>query len=282
MLEKIDLKKKANWSDYDERMDALTVRIGELQREAKELGIPVMILFEGYEASGKGTMINRMIRALDPRGFQVFPTEKVTEDEMMHPYLWRFFTKTPAKGRIHIFDKSWYQGFFSDELTPEDIRQFEKQFTDDGNLIIKFFLAITEKEQKKRLKSLEKEKSTRWRVSKGDWEQNKNFDEQVLLFDNLLIKTDTPNCPWTVVEAMDKKYAAMKIARTLAERLEEAVSEAEAEKKSNKNIRPEPDDDFKNGVLAGIDLSKTITDDEYRRKKRICKSACPYFTTKCI
>ncbi|HAK57871.1 MAG TPA: phosphate--AMP phosphotransferase, partial [Lachnospiraceae bacterium] len=231
MLEKIDLKKKAHWSDYDERMDALSIRIGRLQREAKELGIPVMILFEGYEASGKGTMINRMIRALDPRGFQVFPTEKVTEDERMHPYLWRFFTKTPAKGRIHIFDKSWYQGYFTEELTPEEIRQFEKQFTDDGNLIVKFFLAITEKEQKKRLKTLEKNKSTKWRVTEDDWKQNKNFDEKVQAYDNLLIRTDTPNAPWIVVEAMDRKYAAMKIAKNLADKLEEAVEAAKRAKK---------------------------------------------------
>ena len=151
MLEKINLKKKGDWKDFGERVKKLEVRIGELQRRAKELGIPVMVLFEGYEASGKGTMIGRMIRAFDPRGFQVFTTEKESEEDRMHPYLWRFFTKTPAKGRIHIFDKSWYQGYFSGKLTPEEIRQFEKQFTDDGNLIIKFFLAITRKEQKNRL-----------------------------------------------------------------------------------------------------------------------------------
>ena len=113
MLEKIDLKKKATWSDTDDRIKKLEIRIGELQRKCKDLGIPIMVLFEGYEASGKGTMIGRMIRALDPRGFQVFPMEKETEEDKMHPYLWRFFTKTPAKGRIHIFDKSWYQGYFS-------------------------------------------------------------------------------------------------------------------------------------------------------------------------
>ncbi|MBR1874096.1 MAG: phosphate--AMP phosphotransferase [Eubacterium sp.] len=287
MLEKIDLKKKAHWSDYDERMDALSIRIGRLQREAKELGIPVMILFEGYEASGKGTMINRMIRALDPRGFQVFPTEKVTEDERMHPYLWRFFTKTPAKGRIHIFDKSWYQGYFTEELTPEDIRQFEKQFTDDGNLIVKFFLAITEKEQKKRLKSLEKNKSTKWRVSRDDWKQNKNFEERVQAYDNLLIRTDTPNSPWIVVEAMDRKYAAMKIAKNLADKLEESVEAAKRAKKLKETSNTSDgqsagavntaaagsgesrtDEEFKNGVLAGVDLSKSLTDEEYRKKKK--------------
>ncbi len=280
MLEKIDLKKKATWSDTDERIKKLEVRIGELQRECKELGIPIMVVFEGYEASGKGTMIGRMIRALDPRGFQVFPMEKETEEDKMHPYLWRFFTKTPAKGRIHIFDKSWYQGYFSEKLTPEEIRQFEKLFTDDGNLIVKFFLAITEKEQRKRLKALEKDKSTKWRVNKSDWNENKNYEEQVLRYDTLLIKTDTHEAPWTVVEAMDKKYATMKILTTLAKAMEDAVKAAEA-KKADKNAKEQAayigaDDtapameheEFKNGVLAGIDLSKTLSDDEYRKKKK--------------
>ena len=296
MLEKIDLKKKANWNDTDERIEKLEIRIGELQRACKELGIPIMVLFEGYEASGKGTMIGRMIRALDPRGFQVFPMEKETEEDRMHPYLWRFFTKTPAKGRIHIFDKSWYQGYFSDKLTPEEIRQFEKQFTDDGNLIVKFFLAITEKEQKKRLKALEKNKSTKWRVNKTDWAENKNYEEQVLKYDTLLIKTDTHEAPWTVVEAMDRKYATMKILTTLAKAMEGAVKAAEERLKAKESakivetaaisasavgaivgkdevvvpskIKAMEHEDFKNGVLAGIDLNKTISDDEYRKKKK--------------
>ncbi len=281
MLEKIDLKKKATWPDTDDRIKKLEIRIGELQRKCKDLGIPIMVLFEGYEASGKGTMIGRMIRALDPRGFQVFPMEKETEEDRMHPYLWRFFTKTPAKGRIHIFDKSWYQGYFSEKLTPEEIRQFEKQFTDDGNLIVKFFLAITEKEQKKRLKALEKNKSTKWRVNKSDWNENKNYEEQVLRYDTLLIKTDTHESPWTVVEAMDKKYATMKILTTLAKAMEEAVKAFE-EKKAAKNAKEteaylgagdaskqdSEHEEFKNGVLAGIDLSKTLTDDEYKKKKK--------------
>ncbi len=278
MLEKINLKKKGDWKDFGERVKKLEVRIGELQRRAKELGIPVMVLFEGYEASGKGTMIGRMIRAFDPRGFQVFTTEKESEEDRMHPYLWRFFTKTPAKGRIHIFDKSWYQGYFSGKLTPEEIRQFEKQFTDDGNLIIKFFLAITRKEQKNRLSALMKTKSTRWRVKKSDWIQNKNYEEQVKKYDELLINTDTENCPWTVVEAMDRKYATMKILTTVAKALEEAIKKAESkaenkaekasvggEKDSSVNIKHE---DFKNGVLAGVDLSKTISVEDYRKRKK--------------
>ena len=110
MLDKIDMKKEAAWDNYAERMAHLEIRMGELQRRSRELGIPVMIVFEGFEASGKGTMINKMIQPLDPRGFRVYTMEKETEEDRMHPYFWRYFIKTPPKGRIHIFDRSWYQG----------------------------------------------------------------------------------------------------------------------------------------------------------------------------
>ncbi len=111
------------------------------------MGIPIVIVFEGFSASGKGTMIGRMIRPLDPRGFQVFTMEKETKEDKRHPYLWRYATKMPAKGRIHIFDHSWYQGF----------RMFYRRTKSAGTksslptmglFLIKFFLAITKKEQK--------------------------------------------------------------------------------------------------------------------------------------
>ena len=142
MLEKVDMKRKADWQDYDARMAHLEIRMGELQRACREQGIPIAIVFEGFSAAGKGTMIGKMISPLDPRGFKVYTMEKESEDDKMHPYLWRFATKMPAQGRIHIFDHSWYQGY-PQVLQAEEIRQYERQYTDDGVVLIKFFLAIT-------------------------------------------------------------------------------------------------------------------------------------------
>ena len=105
-----DGAKKKFRKDYDERLAHLEIRMGELQRQCRSMGIPIVIVFEGFSASGKGTMIGRMIRPLDPRGFQVFTMEKETKEDKRHPYLWRYATKMPAKGRIHIFDHSWIRG----------------------------------------------------------------------------------------------------------------------------------------------------------------------------
>lgn len=106
MLENLDLNKKLSKKEYKELTDRLSPKLAALQRTCKELGIPIMIIFEGWGASGKGTLINQLIRPLDPRGFQVFTIQKPNEEERMRPFLWRFFTKLPAKGRIHVFDRS--------------------------------------------------------------------------------------------------------------------------------------------------------------------------------
>ena len=109
MLEQIDLTKSIVKKEYHEKIDRLETRLAELQRECRTLGIPVIIVFEGFGAAGKGVQINRLIHPLDPRGFQVFAISGESEDEKMHPFLWRFWTKTPARGRIAIFDRSWYR-----------------------------------------------------------------------------------------------------------------------------------------------------------------------------
>ena len=109
MLDKIDLAKKISKDEYKKLEEELVPRIQLAQRRCKSLGIPVMILFEGWGASGKGTLIGRLIQPLDPRGFKVMTVKAPGEEESMRPFMWRFWTKTPASGRIHIFDKSWYE-----------------------------------------------------------------------------------------------------------------------------------------------------------------------------
>ena len=108
MLEKIDLSKTADKETYKAVRDQLGAKLGLLQRECKAAGIPVIIVFEGMGAAGKGIQINRLIQNLDPRGFSVYASSRETEEEAMRPFLWRYWTKTPANGRIAVFDRSWY------------------------------------------------------------------------------------------------------------------------------------------------------------------------------
>ena len=284
MLEKIDLSKKVDKKTYRRVMDEAEEKLGLLQRECKDAGIPVILVFEGMGAAGKGVQINRLIQALDPRGFDVYACDRPTEDEQMRPFLWRYWTKTPAKGRIAVFDRSWYRSVQVDRfdgLTPEDklgdayqdILSFEKQLCDDGTVIMKFFLYIDKDEQKKRFKKLEGSKETSWRVTDEDWNRNKDFDRYLKMNEEMLEKTDTDYAPWVIIEAVDKDYAALKIVSSVMDRLEYELEHRRPEdEKTAQRQEAKTRERFKNGVLSGIDLSKSLTEEEYKtRLKKLQK-----------
>ena len=284
MLEKIDLSKKVDKKTYRRVMDEAEEKLGLLQRECKDAGIPVILVFEGMGAAGKGVQINRLIQALDPRGFDVYACDRPTEDEQMRPFLWRYWTKTPAKGRIAVFDRSWYRSVQVDRfdgLTPEDklgdayqdILSFEKQLCDDGTVIMKFFLYIDKDEQKRRFKKLEGSKETSWRVTDEDWNRNKDFGRYLKMNEEMLEKTDTDYAPWVIIEAVDKDYAALKIASTVMDRLEYELEHSRPEEeRTAQGQEAKIRERFKNGVLSGIDLSKSLTEEEYKtRLKKLQK-----------
>lgn len=300
MLEKVDLSKKMGKDEYKEKMTELQERLGWLQRECKERKIPVMIAFEGYDASGKGLQISRLIQALDPRGFQVHAVKRETEEEKMHPFLWRFWTKLPEKGRIAIFDTSWYRKVLvdrfeqktSDKELPqayESIRAFEKQLTDDGMVMIKLFLVIDKKEQKKRFKKLEKSEDTAWRVKKEDKERNRKFGEYEEINDEMLRKTDSAYAPWHLIEAMDKRFATYKIYHVVIQAMEEAIAKAEeAKAKQAYEKEREAATDGKEAVgsdkkehlggtiLGKADLSKSLTKEEYKERLEMLQKKMAY------
>ena len=298
MLEKIDLKKKLEKKEYDLIMGELAPKLSLLQRECKAAGIPITIVFEGWGASGKGTFINQLIGPLDPRGFKVFTIQKTSEEEAMRPFLWRFWTKTPAKGRIHIFDRSWYRKVVEEQFDEKkaqkvktdvigEILNFEEELVTDGMVIIKFFLHISKKEQKSRFENLEESKKTSWRVTESDWQQNKEYEKYLEIFDNMIAKTDTAFAPWTIIEASNKEYAISKIMSAVVEQLTLALSQNQ--KKQNmqvtkqvaSKVESETDTEgdllkkeeirkieksLKLDVLGKVDLSLSLEKEEYKRK----------------
>lgn len=276
MLEKIDLSKTLDKKEYKKRMEELEPKLSLLQRELKTLGVPVMIVFEGFGAAGKGVQINRLIQPMDPRGFTVYSIKGETKEEELHPFLWRFWNKTPEKGRIAIFDRSWYRKLLIDRYEKkthkkelltifEDIATFEKQLTDSGVLLIKFFLDISEKEQKKRFKKLQDKKETSWRVTQKDTDRNKHFDEYWKMADEMLAKTDTEYASWTIVEAENERFAAVKILSTVVTAFEERYRKEQTP--VSKEIDGKFDKtDLNDSVLKKVDLSKKLEKQEYEEK----------------
>lgn len=283
MLEQIDLTKKMSKKDYKARMEILEPQLAKLQRECKSEKIPVIVVFEGFGAAGKGYQIGKLIQALDPRGFYVNSTGRETEEERMRPFLWRFWTKTPAKGQMAIFDRSWYRKVLIDRfdgITPDrrladayqEINTFERQLTTDGTVIIKLFLCIDQKEQKKRFKKLMDSKSSAWRVSKDDLKRNVHFDTYKKINDEMLEHTDTSYAPWTLVESMDREFATVKIytavIRALQAALQKKAEQPDVSASAETAVTSDSSSDevLRTSSLQKVDLSLSLTKEEYKAR----------------
>jgi polyphosphate kinase 2 (PPK2 family) len=286
MLEKINLSKKLNKAEYKQLIDPLEIKLGALQRAAKDKNVPVIIVFEGWGAAGKGTMINKLILSLDPRGYVVHTTIAPNEEERLRPFLWRFWQRLPERGRMAIFDRSWYRrvlvGRVDKTVKKRDwqagygqIKSFERQLTDDGAVIIKFFLHISKKEQKKRFERLEHDSATAWRVTKADWRHNKQYPAYVSAIEEMLAKTDSDFAPWTIVEAHDRRFATVKIFQRVVDMIETKLAAIDAEAKAAKTAkarhtkapggRPVYLEKLGSSILEEADLSLSLGRAEYER-----------------
>lgn len=234
MLEKIDLTKKVPKAEYKEFMAGLKDRLYQAQKASWDAEIPVVIVFEGWDAAGKGTSIQKVTESLDPRGFKLYPIRAARTYEKKRPWLWRFWLKIPAQGEWAIFDRSWYGRVLVERiegLIPEDewrrgyrdIVDFEHTIADDGYLILKFFLHISKKEQKKRFEKLVKDPLESWRVSQEDWEHHRQYQKWELAYEEMFERTDSEWGPWTIVEATDKRHTTVKIYQTILRAMEERL-----------------------------------------------------------
>jgi len=277
MLKNIDLSREVAKEEYKRLKDDADLKLADLQRQAKILGIPVIVVFEGWSASGKGTLINELILPLDPRGFTVYSARGPTQEEAFYPFLWRFWKQTPTRGRLAIFDRSWNRRVVTDRVLGqvtgkrlgqafEDIRAFERQLTDDGVVIVKCFLHISKKEQKRRFDALRASAATAWRVTEDDLRQHKQYAEYLAAAEDMLIETDADYAPWTVVEAHDRRFATLKIFATVIDALQRGV--AIAKERSQPVSRPLGEgvplvSAFKTTALDHVNLSLSLTPEEY-------------------
>jgi polyphosphate kinase 2 (PPK2 family) len=248
MLEKVDLTKKLGKQEYKERFPQLRQRLYDVQKTCWDAKIPTVVFFEGWDAAGKGTSINLLTRRLDPRGFKVYPIREARTYERARPWLWRFWLKLPNYGEMAIFDRTWYGRVLVERvegLTPEkewrrayrDIVEFERQIADDDYVIVKFWLHISKKEQKRRLKEMENDPLNCWRVTPGDWAHHKKYDKYLLAVEEMLERTETEYGPWTIVEATDRRWMRVKIFETIIRAMEDAL-----EKRNVEVVMPEAAD----------------------------------------
>ena len=219
-----------NWSGIEvpskeemkSRLDKSRNRLYELQMKIKEHKLPVLVLFEGWGASGKGSTIGKVIKNIDPRFFKVATMSAPSEEELRKPFLYRYMKQIPEGGKFTFLDSGWMdetvQDVLQDKLSEDayakridSIKRFERQLTDNGYLVVKFFMHIDEDEQAKRIHKLLKEKDTEWRVSHFDKWQNKHYKKCTKVFDRYINDTNLPTSPWYLIDSKDNKWAELQV-----------------------------------------------------------------------
>ncbi len=234
MLEKIDLSRSLKKKEYKAQMPKLQRRLYDLQHAAWKGDIPSVIIFEGWDAAGKGTTINTLTQRLDPRGFKLQPIRAARTYEKMHPWLWRFWNRLPNYGEMAIFDRSWYGRVLVERVerfAPKrewrkgyrDIVDFERTIADDGYVLIKFWLHIGKEEQRRRFKQLEKDPLKSWQVTKEDWDHHKSYKKYYLAVEEMLERTETEWGSWTIVEATNRWWCRAKVFNTIIEVLSDRL-----------------------------------------------------------
>ena len=249
-------------------------KLSVYQLKIKEKKLPVMVIFEGWGAAGKGGTIGRVIKNIDPRFFRVRTTAEATSEEKRYPFLHRYLLDIPEAGKFTFFDSYWMEeivhGRMNGTLNEEEYRRrirsittAERSLTDNGYLIMKFFFQIGRKEQKKRLEALKADENTRWRVSEKDLHENKYYDKYLDAYDQYLTDTNRSTSPWYIIDAKNRKWAELQVLRFLNQGIETALKNQALAVPVLQNTFPL----VSMPKLADVTLDdKTLTEEAYKKE----------------
>ena len=235
-LAEVDLSPALTDEEYKKELKKLQKRLGELHNVIYRKKIPVILCYEGWDAAGKGGNIRRIARPLDPRGFDVMPIASPEPHELARQYLWRFWTRLPRSGHICIFDRTWYgrvmverlEGFCSEDdwkRAYNEINEFERQLTDWGAVVLKFWIHIDQDTQLARFNDRQNTPEKAWKLTEEDWRNREKWPQYEEAVDEMLQKTSTRNAPWFIIESNDKKYARIKALKIVIDALEKACED---------------------------------------------------------
>lgn len=233
LLDSLDLSQHLDKDDYNEQLVIEQARLAGLLRHKHMRRHALVAAFEGNDAAGKGGAIRRVAAALDPRQYNIVPIAAPTQDELAQPYLWRFWRQIPARGKFTIFDRSWYGRVLVERVeglcsTSDwmraygEINDFEEQLANAGVVVVKFWLAIDKDTQLERFEAREKVPFKRFKITDDDWRNRKKWDQYREAVEDMVDRTSTEIAPWTLIEANDKRWARVKVLRTINEALEKA------------------------------------------------------------
>jgi polyphosphate:AMP phosphotransferase len=240
LLKTLDMTRTLGKQDYEIKLKKLQGRLNDLVRDPKFQYMSVIAVFEGNDAAGKGGSVRRITGALDARCYQVIPISAPTEEERAQPYLWRFWRHLPRKGRVTIFDRSWYGRVLVERvegLCPEadwmraygEINEFEAQMVRNRLLVVKFWLSITKDEQLRRFKDRQETSFKRFKITDEDWRNREKWEQYEQAVCDMVDRTSTLYAPWMLVPANDKYCARIKVLKTVCDRIEAKLKELHSE-----------------------------------------------------
>jgi len=231
ILSQVDLSKTIlDKTEYRRQLISNQVLLSQLATQVYFQKRPVVMVFEGWDAGGKGGAIKRLTERLDPRGYVVHPIAAPKGEDATHHYLWRFWRRLPEKGQIAIFDRTWYgrvmveriEGFCTEEewkRAYREINHFERQLVDFGTILLKFWFQISREEQLARFESRKDIAYKQWKLTDEDWRNRARWDLYEEAVEDMLLKTSTITAPWTIVEGDNKWHARVKVLSTVVEGL---------------------------------------------------------------
>jgi len=234
ILKSLDLGQKLDKPGYERELEKYQGRLNLLTRHKAFREHNVVLVFEGVDAAGKGGAIRRITQAIDARLCHITPIAAPTEEERAQPYLWRFWRNLPRRGRLAIFDRSWYgrvlvervEGFCREAdwmRAYGEINDFEEQIVDSGGIVVKFWLSISQEEQLRRFQQRQESPFKRFKITEDDWRNREKWGQYEAAICDMLDRTSTEIAPWTLVESEDKHFGRIKILRTLCQRIEESL-----------------------------------------------------------
>jgi AMP-polyphosphate phosphotransferase len=241
-LDELDLSKSLSRKEEERGLENAWARLTQLrltlggQIGEKKVGPPVCVIFEGWDASGKGGAIKRLVAEIDPRHVHVMQFAAPTDREKRHHFLWRFWPHLPGWGGMAVFDRSWYgrvlvervEGFAEREQwlrAYDEINSYERSLSDEGMILVKIWMHISDEEQLKRFQSREKNPLKAWKLTEEDWRNREKRDAYVEAVEDMLARTDQPHAPWSLIEGDSKRYARVRVIETVIERIEHGMRE---------------------------------------------------------
>ena len=234
ILDTLDMAADCDKERYDREIPRLTARLNALSREAKALGLSTVVVFEGWDAAGKGGAIRRITGAMDARDYQVLPIAAPTDEERAHHYLWRFWRHLSRAGRMTLFDRSWYGRVLVERVeslaVDEDWRRayaeintFEQHLAEHGIILVKYWLHITRDEQLRRFESRASVPYKRWKLTQEDWRNRDKWEHYQVAVNDMIERTSTSAAPWSLVPANSKRFARLEVLDTLCRRLKGGI-----------------------------------------------------------